>query len=127
MSKATITKRTFTVVGIDYRVTAPMRRELEKRLPFTVLISREPENTHDENAIDVKIGDADVPMFPMRIGYLRRQVAEVLAPAFDNGAVSVGKAKLIAIDVEEGTGEVEVWLKMAKTKGKFTLDKSLKL
>lgn len=127
MSKGTIRKQTFTLVGMSYRVTLPMRRELEKNLPFVVWLAREPENQHDENAIEVKIGDYNIPMYPMRIGYLRRQVAEVLAPEIDNGSISIGKAKLISINVDEGTGEIEVWLKMASAKGKFTLDKSLKL
>jgi hypothetical protein len=127
MSKRTIKKATFTLVGMDYRVTLPMRRELEKHLPFVVWLVREPDNVHDENAIEVKIGDYNVPMYPMRVGYLRRQVAEVLAPKFDDGSISAGKAKLVSIDVDIGTGEIEVWLKMASAKGKFTLDKDLKL
>lgn len=111
MSKHTITKREFSVVGMQYRVTLTMRRELQKLLPFTVFVARDRTNTHDENAMDVRIGDVDIPMYPMRLGYLRRQVAEILAPAFDNGSMSVGKAKLTAIDAEAGTGTVEIWLK----------------
>jgi HIRAN domain len=127
MSKRTIRKRTFTLVGMSYRVTTPMRRELVEHLPFDVAVEREPLNTHDGNAIQISIGDKKVPLFPMRIGYLRRQVAEVLAPALDLDEITIGKAKLVAIDVGQGTGQVEVWLKMASTKGKFTLDKRLKL
>lgn len=123
MSKHTILKYEFTVVGMGYRVTFPSKRKLRDHLPFTVWVTREPDNDHDGNAIAVKIGDHEVPLYPMTIGYLRKQVAKVLAPGLDDGTVEVGKAKLTEIR-EDGTGVVEIWLKHRKNKTKLTLDKT---
>jgi hypothetical protein len=123
MSKHTILKYEFTVVGMDYRVTTPSKRMLREHLPFRVWVTREPTNDHDKNAVAVQIGDHEIPMYPMKIGFLRRQVAKVIAPGLDDGTVEVGKAKLIEIR-DDGTGIVEIWLKHRKSKTKLTLDKT---
>jgi HIRAN domain len=123
MAKHTILKYEFTLVGMDYRVTTPSKNKLKGHLPFKVWIVREPTNDRDENAIAVQIGDHEIPMYPMKIGYLRRQVAKVLAPGLDDGTVEVGKAKLIEIR-DDGTGVVEIWLKHRKSKTKLALDKN---
>ena len=123
MSKHNILKYEFTVVGLRYRMTKPSQAKLAEQCPFTVWVTREPNNEHDENAIAVKIGDFNVPMYPMKIGYLRREVAKVLAPGLDDGTVEVGKAKLTEIR-DDGTGVVEIWLKHRKTKSKLALDKT---
>lgn len=123
MAKQSILKYEFTVVGMDYRLTPPSKAKLAELLPFVVWVTRDPENEHDENAVAVRIGDYEIPMYPMQIGYLRRQVAKVLAPGLDDGTVSVGKAKLVEIR-DDGTGVVEIWLKHKKSKTKLALDKT---
>ena len=123
MSKRTILKYEFTLVGMDYRVTAPSKVKLKEHLPFRVWVTREPDNDVDANAIAVKIGDYNVPMYPMKIGYLRREVAKILAPGLDDDSVEVGKAKLVEIR-DDGTGVLEIWLKHRKSKTKLALDKT---
>jgi len=103
----------FSVVGLGYRVTMPYRRRLAKLTPFPVRLVREPENTHDENAIAVTIA-AGTFIDGMKIGYLRREVAAVLAPALDEGIVAETKAEVTAVDPESAVAVAEIWLTHAE-------------
>lgn len=102
--------RTFDVVGLQYRVTKPVRRMLVEHLPFTVELKREPENTHDHNAIAVLIADESVPFDKMKLGYLRKEVAAVLASPWDDGDIWAVEARMIDIDPEDGIGQAKIWL-----------------
>jgi hypothetical protein len=88
-----------------------MRRELELHVPFQIKLKREPRNPADPNAIAVVINDDAVPHYPMKIGYLRKGVAAVLAPKIDKGSVTVEKAVLVQLDSIEADGIAEIWLK----------------
>jgi HIRAN domain len=99
----------FSVVGIQYRVTLPYRRRLAELTPFPVRLVREPENPHDENAIAVTIA-AGTFINGMKIGYLRREVAAVLAPALDEGVIAETKAELTTLDPEISEAVAEIWL-----------------
>jgi hypothetical protein len=111
--------RDFSVVGMQYRVTLPVRRELAKSCPFSVHVIREPDNRHDENAIAIEVASG-TNIDGMKIGYLRRQVAEVLAPALDSGEVVDVRARMVLIDPEVSEAVVRIWLAGAKNS---TLDK----
>ena len=106
----------FSVVGIQYRTTLPVRRKLAELVPFSVVLVREPKNTHDPNAIAVQISEGTF-VDGMKIGYLRRQVAEVLAPALDSGEVIDTKAEMKMIDPEISEGVAEIWLSHAAQLG----------
>ena len=114
------TKLNLTVVGMQYRMTKQLRFELNEVSPFKIKVEREPENTHDENAISVAINEKGVPGHPMKIGYLRRVVAAELAPEMDEGHLTITKARLLEVDIDEGTAEAEIWLEHRK---QFPLDK----
>lgn len=107
-------KYEFTVVGLSHHVTRSLMKEIEEFVPFRVRLEREPDNAHDSNAISVSIGSKRIPVYPMKLGYLRRKVAEVIAPGLDNGSVTIQKARLMSVDVELGEGEVEIWLNHAE-------------
>jgi hypothetical protein len=105
----------FDVVGIEYRATAPFRRELAAKLPLALRVKREPHNTHDPNAVAIELADSG-----MKIGYLRRTVAEVLAPAFDDSSLVSVWAELVELDPDTAKAKAEIWL---EHEGKLALDK----
>ncbi len=107
----------FTVVGLNYRVTKPVIRELQEAVPFRIVVYREPENTHDENAIAVAVDDRRVAHNKMKIGYLTRQVASVLAPALDDGSRAVHDAVIVSLDPEHGTAEAKISFTRVKKLG----------
>ena len=107
--------QTFDVVGIQYRASQHFRRELASKLPLRVDLVREPRNEHDPNAVSVEIHESG-----MKIGYLRRAVAEVMAPAFDNNSLVCVWAELITLDPETSEATAEIWL---NHEGKLALDK----
>jgi hypothetical protein len=74
------------------------RRVLLDYLPIPLEFKREPKNQHDPNAISVWL--AGKPYRGMQIGYLRRTVAEVWAPAIDSGKLKILSGKLTAVDPE---------------------------
>jgi hypothetical protein len=100
------TQQRLSVVGMNYRVTPSVRRFMVSHLPIRVSIEREPDNPEDSNAIAVTVFDKEIPYNKLKIGYLRRQVAAVWAPAIDEGTLKIHKTYLIEIDVEDGTGEL---------------------
>lgn len=113
--------RTFKVVGLQYALTKSGRAMISKQVPFTVKLKRGPENEADGNAIAVVIHDKNVSKEPMRIGYLRRQVAEVLAKDMDSGAMKIEKATVVSMSSVMAEVVVKFSLNHAK---KFPLDKS---
>jgi HIRAN domain len=98
------------VVGIQYRTTPSVRKYMVNHLPFRVTFVREPSNIQDPNAIAVVIHDKEVPYDGMKLGYLRRQVANVWADEIDSGRLQIHKGYLVELDPQEAVGEVLIWL-----------------
>jgi HIRAN domain-containing protein len=106
-------------VGLQYRVTASTRRmmqhNIEKNGAMEVMLIREHDNVHDENAIKVVIRSG--PYAKMHIGYLPRNVASVYAPALDALKTRIREAHVTHIDADEGTAALRIVV------GKFTATK----
>jgi hypothetical protein len=102
-----------SVVGMQYRVTKSTRQMISEHVrndgPLLCKLVREPSNAVDPNAIRVLI--ADEPYTGLFIGYLTRQVAEVLAPALDKGTAVAGRCVLTDVAPRDGEGEVLVTIK----------------
>lgn len=102
----------YTVVGLQYRVPKGTRRMLSSHVPFAVYFRREKNNEYDPNAIAVFVAKG-IPYADMHIGYLRRQVAEVLAPKLDAGEINFPPFGIIdALYLDKGEAEVKIaWAK----------------
>lgn len=97
-----------TVVGLQFRWKKTGRETLARATPFKVDLEREPEHTHDENAIKVVIA-SDFKLKKLagsHLGYLRRQAAEHMAPRLDNGTLEVVKMWVNEIDADKGEATV---------------------
>jgi hypothetical protein len=103
-----------TVVGLIYRVTRPMLRTLNEQTPFRVECVREHDNVHDENAIAVEVAERTLG-FEGKIGYLRRQVASVFAPAMDAGELEISDGWITVIDTEAGQADVRLTFRSKKS------------
>jgi HIRAN domain len=107
-------KRTWNMeihcVGLQFRWKRDGRETLRRMTPFEVQFEREPENRHDENAVKVIIAPQTklTRLDGAHLGYLRRTVAEVLAPKLDAGAVEVVKAWVTDVDVDTGDATMDV-------------------
>jgi HIRAN domain len=99
-------KISLSVVGLQYRTTPSVRKYMVEHLPFRVKLVREPNNLQDPNAIAVVIRDKEVPYDGMKLGYLRRQVANVWAEEIDEGRLQIHKVYLTDLDPQESVGEV---------------------
>jgi hypothetical protein len=100
----------FTIVGMQYRLTKQARRMLSYEIPISVVFRREPKNQHDPNAIAVFIADKQM-LAGQHIGYLRRGVAEVLAPKIDAKEITLPAFGIIdSMRIDEGTAEVQMKL-----------------
>jgi len=99
-----------SAVGLQYRTTPSVRKYLVQHLPFRVKFVREPENTQDPNAIAIVVNDKGVPYDGMKLGYLRRQVANVWAPEIDAGRLKIHKAYMAELDPHEAIGELLIEL-----------------
>lgn len=108
--------RTFTVVGLQYALSQSGRKLIGKQVPFRVKLKRNPNNEYDSNAIEVVIADIKVSNAQMRMGHLSRQVAGVLAPEMDKGAMKIEKATVVRMS--STTAQVVV---------KFSLNHAVKL
>ena len=109
------------VVGMQYRITRSTIHQLQIYCPIPVVLEREPENFHDENAIKVSIAkDADVPFHGIQLGYVRRQTAEVLSLAWDAGKLELHEAWLTKLDAE--TGEGRMWVRLTGSKKFLQID-----
>lgn len=94
--------QTLEVVGMGFRKGMTKERRVAlgemagKRSITGCTLVREPDNPKDPNAIQVFLPER--VMDGMCIGYLHREVAEVLAPHFDSGRTTVKSAKLESVD-----------------------------
>lgn len=117
-SKWVLKNRELELVGIQHRVTLSTRRFMQARVDekkMGVEFKREPDNAHDPNAIAVYAGsDPDNPYKNMRLGYIPRKVAEVLAPAMDEGKMEFGPSFLTGIDVDKGVGDLQVKMRVRR-------------
>lgn len=117
MAKWKIKDEEFELVGVQHRITPSTRRYIrqwvEDNGAMIVEFKREPKNVHDENAIAVYAGPEN-PYRGTKLGYLRRQVAEVLAPKIDKGKIELGTSVLAELDEERGVGNLQVKLRIAK-------------
>jgi hypothetical protein len=103
----------FDVVGVNHHLKKEDQEKLAQLVPLHAVLERQPENPHDENAIKVMVVD-DRLRQRYFVGYLRRQVAAVLAGGLDNGTRKVQQARLEKLDPERGMGEIFVVLKKAQ-------------
>lgn len=97
---------TFSVVGLRYRVTPATLRQISKITPVKARLKREPENSHDENAVAVLL--MEKPWRNFQIGYLPRETASVVAPRMDAKKFTATEVWLTELDEAGGVGEVLV-------------------
>jgi hypothetical protein len=95
-----------TVVGLRHRATPSTLREMAKLTPLKIRFKRDPENIHDENAIQVILNEK--PWKDMHIGYFPRQTAAEIASRIDSGAIELVDGYLNTVDDESGIGEMVV-------------------
>lgn len=97
-----------TVVGMQHRITPSTRRMLRARIeksgPLEVLLIREHDNVHDENAIKVVMRKGAYK--GMHVGYLSRQVVSEYAPALDELRIRITRAHITAVNVDDGTASL---------------------
>lgn len=103
-------EKKFSLVGVKYRTSASVRKYLVQHLPIRIRLEHERDNIQDANAIAAYVDDREVPYHGMKLGYLRRQVAAVWAPALDSGTLTIHKAYLYELDPDEGIGELLITL-----------------
>lgn len=100
----------YTVVGLQYRLPKQTRRMLAAKVPFSVYFKRDKKNEYDENAIAVFIAEGNF-LERQHIGYLRREVAKVIAPRVDSGQINLPPFGIVdSMKVDEGTAEVKIAL-----------------
>lgn len=114
--------RIFDVVGIDHRVELEGREYLARmterdRQSLKCELQREPTNQADSNAVKVVVIDKRAK-HKGHIGYLRRNVAAVIAPALDRGTTVVESCRLIMVNPEYSWGRIELKLKTPASKRK---------
>lgn len=107
------TMQHYTIVGIQYRLTQEARALLARHVPFTVAFMRDKKNEYDENAIAVFIAQ-DQTMAGQHIGFLRKEVAAVIAPAWDRGDAFPVYGIVDSLNVKEGTAEMKMALSKRK-------------
>lgn len=87
----------FQVVGLNHRCEKRLERQmmsLAKIKPIRAELVREPDNSVDKNAIKVVVTDNRLLVLMERktsgihIGYMRKEVAKVVAPGLDDGSWS---------------------------------------
>jgi hypothetical protein len=100
----------YTIVGIQYRMPKDTRRMLSKHVPFSVYFRRDKKNEYDPNAIAVFVADG-IPYKGMHLGYLRKEVAGVIAPKVDAGQITLPAFGIVdSFNVDEGTAEMKMAL-----------------
>jgi hypothetical protein len=98
-----------TCVGMQFRWKMSGRETLARSVPFKVELEREPENEHDENAIKVNLA-SDFKLTALKgkqLGYLRRNVAALLAPKLDAGSIEPVRLWVTEIDAKAGEATLE--------------------
>jgi hypothetical protein len=108
-------KMTIPLRGLVYRITVTTREQLAEMAPVRLRFEREPNNSHDPNAIAV------FAMEPPKksnwhIGYVPKEIAALLAPKLDNGTVHIESVWLTEVEPESGEAEMDVFFKTRKTK-----------
>lgn len=114
MAKKVPREMVLTVVGGQHAMTRKVMANIAATLnewPVKCRLVREPDNTFDENAIQVIVDDESSKFNRYKIGYIRRQVAAVLAAGLDSGAFEVREVMLTDYDPEEGEGNLAVKIK----------------
>lgn len=109
-----------TVVGLQFRFKVTGREMLARAVPFPVELEREPDNEYDENAIKVNIA-ADKKLTKLKgvqLGYLRKEVAAILAPKLDAGSIEPVKLWVTEVDAKAGDAELSCRFKDVKPKAK---------
>lgn len=111
-----------TCVGMQYRVKKDARRMMKAHIPFQVTIKRERTNKADENALAIFV-TAGIPYKGTKLGYLKREVAEVWSPLIDSRKLRIKHADVIGIDADRGEADllitVSVQGKSLETSMKF--------
>ena len=111
---------TCTVVGLQFRWKMTGREMLARAVPFPVELEREPDNPADENAIKVNIAGT-MKLTKLRgsqLGYLRKEVAAMLAPKLDAGTVAPVKLWVTEVDARAGDAELSARFKDVKPKAR---------
>jgi hypothetical protein len=109
MPKAKTWSFTCTVVGMQFRWKMTGREMLARAVPFPVELEREPDNKFDPNAVKVNLA-ATKKLSSLKgkhLGYLRREVAELLAHRLDAGTVEPVKLWVTEIDPKEGEASLD--------------------
>ena len=83
---------------------------MEKQLPINAKLKREPSNENDPNAIQVILQDQ--PWRHMQIGYVPRDIAEVLAGKLDRRSIEILSAEIR--DVAPMTAEAELLIQFRR-------------
>jgi HIRAN domain len=114
-------------VGMRHRTSISTRRFVAAYVAeagMQITFKREPDNVHDENAIAVYGGGAkgDNPYYKLKLGYIPRKTAAVLAPALDKGRAEFGVSLMTDVDVDNGTADLQVKLRVRRNL-KISLDK----
>lgn len=60
---------------------------------FLVRLKREPLNPHDPSAVEVLVLSAGAPLEEVKLGYVPRLLAALLAPCLDSGEVALDESK----------------------------------
>lgn len=105
-----------SLAGLSHRATVTTREELAREVPLKVKLVREPENSHDDNAIAVIV--IERPYEDWQIGYVPRQVAALLAPLFDERKQEVQEAWVTAIEPITSTADMIIRLRRPVRKSK---------
>lgn len=98
-----------TVVGLNFRWKREVRKMMPGWCPFNVKLEREPDNEYDEYAIKVLI--ANQPglnkVWGKQLGYLRSNIAALLAPRLDAGEIKPASLIVTEIDVDGGQATIQ--------------------
>ncbi len=93
------------LVGMNYRVAPEAQADLARKVPFEVVLKREPDNQYDPNAIKVIMGEIRPGM---HIGYVSRDLAARLAEMIDSEEIRITAVAVTEIDAETGSAQMLV-------------------
>jgi hypothetical protein len=84
--------------------------------PLVARLEREPDNRHDPHAIKVIVTDERLPQKMLGsqglwLGYIRRNLAAVVAQGMDKGRITNPYVEIQSVDVEHGQAKAFVRLK----------------